>query len=65
MAGFLVNGESHDVIRALIRYEEEPSVRIDGKIARPVALCPNMLDELELAIAPVYLEHDDAIVPAV
>lgn len=65
MTCFLVNRESHDVIRALIRYEQEAAVGIDSEIARPISLCPNMLDELEFAVASIYPENDDAIVSAV
>jgi hypothetical protein len=49
----------------LIRYEQVETVRIDGEIARPISLCPNMLDELEPAVSSVYPEHDNAIVSAV
>ena len=64
-AGVSVNRKTNDVVAALIGNPQIVANRVDRKIARPISLCPDMLDKREPPVASIDPEYDDAIVPAV
>src|SRR5882724_1378261 len=60
-AGFGVDSEYNNVVRLLVRRKEIPARRIDCEVARRLAPCWNMFNQLESSRCRIDCEHRDVI----
>lgn len=64
-SGLRVDRENDDVVGVLIRYQQEPSTRIDCEVTRPFTFRRNVFDGRRLTCAPVDFKNNDTVVTSV
>src|SRR6266550_3275303 len=64
-SGCRIDSEYDNVVRLLVCHKEKPTRWVDSEVARSLAFCWNMFNQLESSLCRIDCEHGDVIGPTI